>query len=169
MIVDDGYLEADAVICATTASQALKLIPDLPEATCRVLRKVFYSCGCRVVIGLDYHPLPAGWHAVLYPEDDTPLLLDRSVNLPASAPPGRSTLDILVGEARAEALLPLDDATIKREALGLRAAIRRRALRSPATTRDYLLACTAGRKPCAWPLPACLGRWRRCGVNPART
>ena len=117
VIVDDGPIEADAVICAIPATKVLDIIPDLPAGIRGVLGKVTYSRGCRVVIGLDHRPLPAGWNGALYPEDDTPLLLDRSVNLPACAPPGKSTLDLLVGRDRAEELFPLDDEEIKRQML----------------------------------------------------
>ncbi len=117
VVVDDGPMEADAVICTTTTSTTLKIIPDLPEAIQRVFRRVKYARGCRVVIGLDHRPLPPGWNCVLYPEDETPLLLDRSINLPACAPPGKSTLDLLVGRDRAEELFPLDDEEIKRRML----------------------------------------------------
>ena len=82
VVMDDGPVEADAVICATSATVALKIMPDLPNPMCHALSTVEYSRGCRVVIGLDHHPLPSGLHGVLYPEDETPLLLDRTVNLP---------------------------------------------------------------------------------------
>lgn len=114
VIVDDGPIEAAAVICATSASMVPKIIPDLPPGMRETLDKVTYSRGCRVVIGLDHPPLPPGWHGALYPEDETPLLLDRSINLPACVPPGKSTLDLLVGRERAEELFPLDDEEIKR-------------------------------------------------------
>ncbi len=117
VIVDSGPIEADAVICATTATTALNIIPDLPDGIRRVLSKIRYARGCRVVIGLDHPPLPVGWNGVLYPEDETPLLLDRSINLPACVPPGKSTLDMLVGRDRAEELFPLDDEEIKRRML----------------------------------------------------
>ena len=111
VIVDDGPspIEADAVICAISATKVPEIVPDLPAGIRHALGKVTYSCGCRVVIGLEHRPLPAGWHGALYPEDDTPLLLDRSINLPDCAPPGKSTLDLLVGRDRAEELFPLDD------------------------------------------------------------
>ena len=117
VIVDGGPIEADAVICATSATTALNIIPDLPDGIRRVLSKIRYARGCRVVIGLDHRPLPAGWNGVLYPEDETPLLLDRSINLPACVPPGKSTLDMLVGRDRAEELFPLDNEEIKRRML----------------------------------------------------
>ena len=117
VILDDGFIEADAVICAVPATKVANIIPDLSLVIRQALGKVTYSRGCRVVIGLDHRPLPAGWHGAFYPEDETPLLLDRSINLPACAPPGKSTLDLLVGRERAEELFPLDDEEIKRQLL----------------------------------------------------
>ena len=119
VVVDGETLEADAVICAVPGTKVPDLIPELPEATRRALSTISYSTGCRVVIGLDHHPLPPGWHGALFPEDDdTPLLLDRSVFLPACAPPGKSLLDLLIGRERAKELIPLEDEEIKRELLG---------------------------------------------------
>ncbi len=119
VVVDGETIEADAVICAVPGTKVADLVPDLPEATRRALSTVSYSTGCRVVIGLDHSPLPPGWHGALYPEhDDTPLLLDRSVFLPACAPPGKSLLDLLIGRDAAKELIPLDDEEIKRRMLG---------------------------------------------------
>ena len=117
VVVDDGPIEAAAVVCATSATKVPDIIPDLPDSIRQVLGKVGHSRGCRVVIGLDRPPLPPGWHGALYPEDETPLLLDRSINLPACVPPGKSTLDLLVGRDRAEELFALDDQEIKHRML----------------------------------------------------
>lgn len=117
VVVDGRTVEADAVICAVPPSQVPGIIPGLPEGMSKMLGGITYSSGCRVVIGLDHPPLPPGWHGALYPEDDTPLLLDRSINLPSCAPPGTSTLDLLVGRDRARELLALDDEEIKRRML----------------------------------------------------
>ncbi len=117
VVVDNSTIEADAVICAVPPSKVPGIIPDLPASIRRTLNNVVYSSGCRVVIGLDRPPLPSGWNGALYPEDDTPLLLDRSVNLPDCTPPGKSMLDLLVGRGRAEELLLLDDNEIKRQML----------------------------------------------------
>ena len=125
VVVDGETIEADAVICAVPGTKVTGLIPQLPDETRRALSTVSYSTGCRVVIGLDRSPLPPGWHGALYPEDDdTPMLLARSVFLPACAPPGKSILDLLIGRDRARELIPLDDDEIKRELLG---AARRKA------------------------------------------
>ena len=117
VVTDDDSIEADAVICAVPATKVPDIIPDLPDGIRSALGTVKYSRGCRVVIGLDHRPLPPGWHGALYPEDETPLLLDRSINLPACVPPGKHTLDLLVGRDRAEELFPLEDEEIKRRML----------------------------------------------------
>ncbi len=119
VVVGGETIEADAVICAVPGTQVADLVPELPIETRRALSTVDYSTGCRVVIGLDRSPLPAGWHGALYPEhDDTPLLLDRSAFLPACAPAGHSLLDLLIGRDRAKELIPLDDEEVKRRMLG---------------------------------------------------
>lgn len=117
IVLDDGVIEPDAVICAVPASHVAGIVPGLPATVRQSLGSVKYSTGCRVVIGLDYPPLPPGWSGALYPEDETPLLLDRSINLPACVPPGKSTLDLLVGRERAEEMLLLSDEEIKRRML----------------------------------------------------
>ena len=118
VIADGETIDADAVICAVPGTKVAGLVPELPTAVRRALDTVSYSTGCRVAIGVDGSPLPAGWHGALYPEDDdAPLLMDRSKFLPACAPPGKSILDLLVGRDRAKELIPLDDETVKRELL----------------------------------------------------
>ncbi|MCY4400931.1 MAG: NAD(P)/FAD-dependent oxidoreductase [Gemmatimonadetes bacterium] len=115
VVTDDGPIKADAVICAVPATKVTGLIPGLPAAIRHALGKVTYSIGCRAVIGLDRPPLPPGWHGALYPEDDTPLLLDRSIEQPSCVPPGKSTLDMIVG--RGQEMLSLADDEITRELL----------------------------------------------------
>ncbi len=119
VVVDGETIETDAVICAVPGTKVSGLIPDLPAETHRALSNVGYSTGCRVVIGLDNSPLPAGWHGALFPEDDdTPLLLNRTAFLPDCAPAGKSILDLLIGRDKAKELIPLDDEEIKRQMLG---------------------------------------------------
>ena len=117
VVTDDGFVEADAVISGVPATKALEIMPDLPERIRGALGMVQYSFGIRVVLGLNRRPLPPGWSVALYPEDGTPSLLDRTVNLPECAPPGKSLLDLWVGEDRAKDLLELDDEQIVRTLL----------------------------------------------------
>ncbi len=117
VVTDDGFMEADAVISSVPATKALEIMPDLPERIRDALGTVRYSFGIRVVLGLNHRPLPPGWSVALYPEDDTPSLLDRTVNLPECAPPGKALLDLWVGEDRAKNLLEFDDERIARTLL----------------------------------------------------
>ena len=68
------------------------------------------------MIGLDRPPLWPGWHGASYPEDDTALLLDRSINLPDYVPAGIRTLDLLAGRELSQESIQLDD-EIKRSML----------------------------------------------------
>ncbi len=117
VVIDGETIEADAVICAVPAPVALEIIPGLPQRVRETLSNVTYSSACRLVMGLDHPPLPPGWHGAIYPEDETPLILDRSINLPDCVPPGKSTLDLIAGRERAKQLLELDDEEVKRELL----------------------------------------------------
>ena len=92
VVIDGETIEADAVICAVPAPTAMEIIPNLLVRVRETLRNVTYSSACRLVMGLDQPPLPPGWHGAIYPEDETPLMLDRSINLPGCVPPGKSTL-----------------------------------------------------------------------------
>ena len=103
--LDGEFLEAAAVITAVPGNRVASLIPGLTAEEQDSLKTVTYSTGCRVVIGLDQPPLPKGWHAALYPEDDTPLLLDRSINLPKCFPEGKSSLDLMAGRERSKELV----------------------------------------------------------------
>ena len=117
VVIDGATIEADAVICAVPAPVALQIIPGLPQRVRETLSNVTYSSACRLVMGLDHPPLPTGWHGAIYPEDETPLMLDRSINLPGCVPPGKHTLDLIAGRERAKELLELDDEEVKRQML----------------------------------------------------
>ena len=109
VIVNGQKISADAVICTSPGNFVSSIAPDLPAMIREPLDEIAYSTGVRVVIGLDHSPLPPKWNGALYPEDNTPLLLDRSLNLPNCVPPGYSTLDMLVGRERALELIDRDD------------------------------------------------------------
>ncbi len=86
-----GFLAADAVICATTATKALELLPDLPQGMKGVLRKVRYSACCHVVFGFRRRMLPEGWYAAAIPRRAmSPVagFTENSIKSPLYAPPG---------------------------------------------------------------------------------
>ena len=112
VVTEAGFVEADAVICATTATTALKIIPDLPSDISDVLRRVTYSKCCRVFFGVDSSPFPPDWYAVTFPRQTGALMIGMSnsaVLAPESVPKGKALIDALVIDKQAEALLPLND------------------------------------------------------------
>ena len=113
-------IEADAVICATTASTAARILPTLPEELRAVLESVSYSTCLYVAIGLEENILAEGSHAALFPPG-SPTFLTMVSNLasttPDAAPPGKTLVHALVIDEHARALFALDDDEIARRVL----------------------------------------------------
>ena len=105
-------LEADAVICATPATKAIKIVPDLPSEVKRVLTRITYSSCINMAIGLDKNILPEGSHAAVFPPDSGTFLTFVS-NLasmaPRAAPEGKSLVHALVIGEHAKKLFTLSD------------------------------------------------------------
>ncbi|MCY4285937.1 MAG: NAD(P)/FAD-dependent oxidoreductase [Thiotrichales bacterium] len=96
-----GVVEADAVICATTATGALDIAPDLPSDLRSVLRRVTYSKCCRVFFGVDANPLPRDWYGVMFPRGTGSFIAgvsNATVLRPESAPEGKAVIDALLIE-----------------------------------------------------------------------
>ncbi len=84
-----GFMDADAVICATTATKALEIIPGLPPAMAGPLRTATYSKCCHVMFALEKRLLPEGWYAVALPRrTGSPMagFADSSIKSPRYAP-----------------------------------------------------------------------------------
>lgn len=110
VVTEAGLVEADAVICATTATAALRLAPDLPSGIKDALDRVTYSSCCRVFFGVDSSPFPADWYAVTFPRQTGAFLSGMSnlaVLAPEAAPEGKALIDALVIGAQAEELAAL--------------------------------------------------------------
>ena len=113
----DGFLEADAVICATAATEALRIVPDLPDAARRALGRIGYSRCCHAVFGVDGHPLPRRHSLVMFPRvPGYPLAAycDATVMAPLSAPPGKGVIHAFALDEYSEELFVLDDAALAR-------------------------------------------------------
>jgi len=116
VVTADGvFMEAAAVVCATTATTALKIIPDLPSGIRSTLSRVTYSSCCQVAMGLDANILPAGSHAAIFPRR-TGAFLTIVSNLaglaPCQAPEGKTLVHALVIDEKARQLFTLSDAGI---------------------------------------------------------
>ena len=145
-----GFVEAAAVICATTATVALKIAPDLPESTRQILRTVTYSRGCHVVLGTDKPTLPDGWFGVSFPRRVGLSLVncnEGTLKATLSAPPGRSYLSAFLFNAGCPVGDPLasSDEEIERDVV---AGLRRYGIGPP----DPLLFTRVYR----WPEAVCL-------------
>jgi protoporphyrinogen oxidase len=87
----DGFMDADHVICATTASAARRLMPALPDSIRKPLETINYSSTVHVMLGLEERLLPPGLYAVSVPaaaQSFLPGLNDCSEKSPLFAPPG---------------------------------------------------------------------------------
>lgn len=119
-VTDAGLIEADAVICATTATAALEIAPDLPPTVGDVLRRVTYSKCCRVFFGVDSSPFPQGWYAVAFPRQTGTLVAGMSnaaVLAPETVPKGKALIDALVIDKQAEILFALSDDRVRERVL----------------------------------------------------
>lgn len=114
----DGFSEADAVICATTASAALRIMPNLPDTIRKPLRKVTYSSCCHVAFGVNGHPLPKPTYVfTVIPRTDSFLaaFFDATVASPLAAPPGKGIIHAYATEEHTDELIALSDEEIKRK------------------------------------------------------
>lgn len=119
-VTDAGLIEADAVVCATTATAALEIAPDLPQAVRDTLRRVTYSKCCRVFFGVDSSPFPRDWYAIGFPRQTGALIAGMSnaaVLAPQTAPEGKALIDALVIDKEAEELFALSDEQVQERVL----------------------------------------------------
>ena len=120
VVAKDGFLEADAVICATTAPDALRIIPDLPDAMRHSLGKITYSRCCHVVFGVDGHPLPRRHSIVMFPRIpgySLAVYCDSTVMAPLSAPPGKGLIHAFGVDDDSDELFALSDDELERRVI----------------------------------------------------
>ena len=107
-------MEADAVICTTTATKALELMPDLPDTLRMPLQKVIYSSTVHFIFALRDRLLPEGWYAVAFSRKEgsiQPGFADAGGKPPYFAPPGGGLVHSLTWGIKAKELnqLPTDE------------------------------------------------------------
>ena len=111
------FMEADAVICATTATVASRIIPDLPNDISGVLSRVSYSAALNVAIGLDPDILRQGTFAATFSRSSGTWLSALSnikIWAPKAVPNGKNMLHVLVIADEAAKLFPLSDSEIEK-------------------------------------------------------
>lgn len=90
-----GFMDADAVICATTATTARMLISDLPGYLCAILDTVQYRACCHVVFAFDRPVMPDGLTSISFPRSAGATMAALADTAPSSenaAPPGTSLI-----------------------------------------------------------------------------
>lgn len=114
---DAGMEEADAVICATTASTALRLTPGLPDALRIPLEKVTYSSCVHFIFALRNRLLPKDWYGVTIPRAEgciQPGFSDAAGKSKYFAPQGAGLVHSLTYGKRSKELEKLPDEELKR-------------------------------------------------------
>ncbi len=120
VVTQNGTMEADAVVCATDAHDALKIIPDLPDPVRSVLGEMNYSKCCHVVFGIEFNPIQDGHWNFTFQTGGSSFLsiyLDTAQNAPGSAPEGMSVIHAYVDNDFSEEMSKLDDDEIKRKVI----------------------------------------------------
>lgn len=109
------FIEADAVICATPATIARKIIPDLPDNIDMVLGKVTYSTACIVCLALDTEIFPSKYFVAAFPRRSGALMgivVNVKFLYPKAAPQGKTLLHIAMFAEQGRQLFPLKDEEI---------------------------------------------------------
>ena len=109
-----GLVAADAVVCATTATEARRLLSDLPVDIDHALARVTYSSNCRVVFGVDRPVLPDRCYFVALPRREGSFLVDYS-DAAVKSPRVVTSGGLIHAEStrdRAESLSALPDADL---------------------------------------------------------
>ena len=112
---EDGLHQADAVICASPATTARRIIPSLPEEVSDALGEVTYSSCCHVVFGVEGHPLDKGIYLIMIPTEagfKLGCVADATLAAPRSAPEGMGLIQAYYPEQHSDELFALTDAEI---------------------------------------------------------
>lgn len=112
---EEGFIPADHVICATTASMARKLMPDLPDGMRKPLETVRYSQTAHVMLALRKRLLPGGIYILTLPRPARsfmPALNDCSEKSAYFAPPGTGLSHCVTYGRRAREFQNLPDGQI---------------------------------------------------------
>ena len=114
-----GVVAADGVICATPATEARRLLPDLPTDIDSALGRVTYSSNCRVVFGVDRPTLLDRCYFVALPRREESFIVsfsDAAIKSPQVAPSG-GLIHAESASDRAESLSRLTDADLRQRFL----------------------------------------------------
>lgn len=121
VVTRDGFQEAAAVVCATTATAATRIVPNLPASARGPLSRVTYSSSCHVVFGVDGRCFPKGVYLMVFPRSagfSLASLAEATAASPRAAPTDRSLIHAYFAEESSEELFRMDDEEIAARAVG---------------------------------------------------
>ncbi len=113
----NGFVKADAVICAVTSNEARRLMPNLPDTIAGPLKKTTYSSTCHLIFGHEKRVLPEGWYNVIIPREAgfiTTGPVDSSSKSPEHAPKGAGCVHALTYGRKAKELMSVPDEKLKK-------------------------------------------------------
>lgn len=67
VVTEGKFYDADAVICATTATKALEITPAMAPVTRDALEKAAYSACCHVMFAVENVPFRKGEYGIIFP------------------------------------------------------------------------------------------------------
>ena len=120
VVTRDGFQEAAAVVCATTATAAVRIVPTLPPSVRKPLSGVTYSSSCHVVLGVDGRCFPKGVYLMVFPGSaglGLASLAEATAASPGAAPEGKSLIHAYFAEESSEELFPMRDEEIAARAI----------------------------------------------------
>ena len=118
VILETGdFVAADVVICTTTASVALQIMPNLPSKIASPLKKVTYSSCCHAAFGVEGHPLQKPTYIFSFVPRSKSFIaayFDCTVASPLAAPPGKGLIHVYPREEYTEEFIKMSDDEITR-------------------------------------------------------
>ena len=120
VVTKDGFEAAAAVVCATTATAASRMIPDLPPSVRRRLSEVTYSSSLHVVFGVDDRRLTNGVYLMVFPQSagcSLASLANATVASPGAAPADKGLIHAYFPDEYSAELFPLSDEEISARAI----------------------------------------------------
>lgn len=117
---EDGFLDAEHVICATTAGVALNITPGLPDTLKKPLETVGYSSTSHFMFALEERLFPEDWYVIALPRDTGslfPAIFDFSAKSRYFAPPGTGLVHCMTFGNRDTELSKLSHKELRRAVL----------------------------------------------------
>ena len=115
VVTENQTYTASAVVCATTATEAAKIVSLLPPALRTALERITYSKCCRAFFAMDTSPIPKDWYAIGIPPRVGSILAgisDSAIIAPEISPERGCVIDALAVDDAADALFAQENSVV---------------------------------------------------------